>query len=162
MFSYQPTYSPATTAMLGCSVLTFSTLLCRLTDCFVAEEFPHLRGQTYLDHAGAGLYSKSQIDGVREELMSRLAGNPHSAPENAAVVEEARNLVLRHFNTDSRHYDVVFTSGATASIKEWLETNSVHITNRSWFLVVSRVVVGPCCRFAPMFDCSSCPTVVGG
>ena len=98
-------------------LLTFSTPLCRLTDCFVAEEFPHLRGQTYLDHAGAGLYSKSQIDGVREELMSRLAGNPHSAPENAAMVEEARNLVLRHFNTDSRHYDVVFTSGATASIK---------------------------------------------
>ena len=55
--------------------------------------------------------------------MSRLVGNPHSAPENAKVVEEARNLVLRHFNTDSRHYDVVFTSGATASIKEWLETN---------------------------------------
>ena len=57
--------------------------------------------------------------------MSRLVGNPHSAPENAEMVEEARNLVLRHFNTDSRHYDVVFTSGATASIKEWLETNSV-------------------------------------
>ena len=94
----------------------------RLTDCFVAEEFPHLKGQTYLDHAGAGLYSKSQIEGVREQLMSRLVGNPHSAPENAKMVEEARNLVLEHFNTDSRHYDVVFTSGATASIKEWHET----------------------------------------
>ena len=102
-----------------------SLLLSRLTESFLDEEFPHLEGRTYLDHAGAGLYSKSQIDGVRDQLMSRLAGNPHSAPENGEMVEEARGLVLRHFNTDSRNYDVVFTSGATASIKEWLETNSV-------------------------------------
>ena len=51
--------------------------------------------------------------------MVQLAGNPHSSAENADVVEEARNAVLHHFNTDNRHYDLIFTSGATAGIKEW-------------------------------------------
>ena len=58
-------------------------------------------------------------------LGQRLAGNPHTSPENAEAVEETRNVVLRHFNTDDTKYDVIFTSGATASIKERLEGTSV-------------------------------------
>ena len=53
--------------------------------------------------------------------MVQLAANPHSSAENAEMVEETRKAVLRHFNTDNRHYDLIFTSGATASIKDWLE-----------------------------------------
>merc|ERR1719300_2032514 len=49
--------------------------------------------------------------------MVQLAANPHSSAENAEMVEETRKAVLRHFNTDNRHYDLIFTSGATASIK---------------------------------------------
>ena len=79
----------------------------------------------YLDHAGASLYSKTQIEEVTQELGQRLAANPHTSPENAEAVEETRNVVLKHFNTDDTKYDVIFTSGATASIKERLEGTSV-------------------------------------
>ena len=92
---------------------------------FLAEEFPQLQDKIYLDHAGATLYSGTQIDQVRQELMGQLMGNPHSSADNHEMVEEARSLVLQHFNTDNRQYDVIFTSGATASIKEWLGTTKI-------------------------------------
>ena len=61
--------------------------------------------------------------------MVQLAANPHSSAENAEMVEETRKAVLRHFNTDNRHYDLIFTSGATASIKDWLEmVDKDHVT----------------------------------
>ena len=78
-------------------------------------------GVTYLDHAGATLYAKSQVEAHTIGLTANLYGNPHSqspsSQASTAAVDHVRDLVLRFFGTDSDHYDVVFTSGCTAALK---------------------------------------------
>lgn len=85
-----------------------------------------LTGVTYLDHAGTTLYSQSQLQAYHKELSTSLFGNPHSHSESSqltsTVVEETRDLILSHFNTDSDTYSVVFTAGSTASLKLLAET----------------------------------------
>lgn len=53
----------------------------------VEEEFPQLfeHEVTYLDHTGASLYSKSQIDAVHRELNATLLCNPHTNFGNLKV-----------------------------------------------------------------------------
>lgn len=55
------------------------------------------------------------------DLTSHLYGNPHSGSPSSQLstdtIEAVRELVLEHFNTDSTHYDVIFTSGCTAALK---------------------------------------------
>lgn len=74
-----------------------------------------------MDHAGTTLYAQSQLEACFKDLSSNLYGNPHSnnpsSSLSAEAIEEARELVLSHFNTDSDHYQVVFTSGCTESLK---------------------------------------------
>ena len=76
---------------------------------------------TYLDHAGAALYAKSQVEAHTAGLTANLYGNPHSqspsSQSSTAAVDHVRDLVLLFFGTDSDHYDVVFTSGCTAALK---------------------------------------------
>ena len=76
---------------------------------------------TYLDHAGATLYSKSQLEAHVTDLTTNLYGNPHtqspSSQTSSAAVDHARDSVLRFFGTESSRYDVVFTSGCTAALK---------------------------------------------
>ncbi|KAF1776937.1 Cyclophilin-like domain [Phytophthora cactorum] len=43
------------------------------------NEFPHMHGSVYLDHAGATMYSKTQLDAAFQELQGGLFTNPHSA-----------------------------------------------------------------------------------
>ena len=56
-----------------------------------------------------------------KDLTSHLYGNPHSGNPSSQLstdtIEGVRELVLRYFNTDSTHYDVIFTSGCTAALK---------------------------------------------
>ena len=56
-----------------------------------------------------------------KDLKTHLYGNPHSqnpsSQLSADAVDGIRELVLQHFNTDSSHYDVIFTSGCTAALK---------------------------------------------
>uniref|UniRef100_A0A1I8I378 Molybdenum cofactor sulfurase n=1 Tax=Macrostomum lignano TaxID=282301 RepID=A0A1I8I378_9PLAT len=84
-------------------------------------EFPQLNDYVYLDHAGATLYSERQLTRVMQELQSGLYGNPHTQARKSAhtsrLVEEARNSVLKHFNTSNQQHAVIFTSGATAAVK---------------------------------------------
>eukprot|EP00898_Chlorokybus_atmophyticus_P006297 jgi/Chlat1/6669/Chrsp49S06159 len=86
-----------------------------------AREFPQLKGVTYLDHAGATLYSATQLHAVHDELASNVLGNPHSQNDNgslsARLVEEARAKVLLFFNVSSNDYTCVFCAGATAALK---------------------------------------------
>eukprot|EP00753_Platysulcus_tardus_P021037 PLAT8594.1.p1 GENE.PLAT8594.1~~PLAT8594.1.p1 ORF type:complete len:800 (-),score=345.06 PLAT8594.1:852-3251(-) len=86
-----------------------------------SSDFPDGGGVTYLDHAGATLYRKSQIDAVAAELKERMFGNPHSqgpvSSDTAMAVEGVRLAVLRFFNASPSDYAVVFTSGATAALK---------------------------------------------
>eukprot|EP00949_MAST-11_sp_MAST-11-sp1_P001867 g1867.t1 len=78
-------------------------------------------GMVYLDHAGATLYTASQVRRQSERLLSGVYGNPHSsgpaAAKSALAAQRARNKVLAFFGVDSSQYSVVFTSGATASMK---------------------------------------------
>ena len=87
----------------------------------LSTEFPQLSGVTYLDHAGATIYSRSQLDKVTAELRDHLFFNPHTSgqAQNRAVktVADMRNLVLRHLHADPEEYSVIFTSGATAGMK---------------------------------------------
>ncbi len=81
---------------------------------------PHPPGVTYLDHAGATLYSSRQLEDHVKDLSSSLYSNPHSgSPSSAqttALVDSTREMVLRHFNTTSDQYKVVFTAGCTAAL----------------------------------------------
>lgn len=77
-------------------------------------------GVTYLDHAGAALYSSKQLQDHMEDLTSNLYSNPHSGSPSShrttSSIDATRELVLKHFNTDSNHFDVVFTSSCTAAL----------------------------------------------
>lgn len=77
-------------------------------------------GVTYLDHAGATLYSCKQLESYMQDLMSNLYSNPHShspsSKHTTALIDITRELVLRHFNTSPEHYDIIFTSGCTAAL----------------------------------------------
>ncbi|XP_065053693.1 molybdenum cofactor sulfurase-like [Rhopilema esculentum] len=83
-------------------------------------EFSRLTG-VYLDNIGATLYSKSQIENHLSDLNNNLFGNPHSgsscSQRSTDLIEEARNIVARHFNTTLEKHHVVFTSGATAALR---------------------------------------------
>lgn len=80
----------------------------------------------YLDHAGATIPSKSLLTAVFDELMVMSLGNPHSngkfSSKSDLLVNEARSSILKHFNISSSEYEIVFTAGATASIKMVAET----------------------------------------
>ncbi|KAK6604102.1 MOSC N-terminal beta barrel domain-containing protein [Botrytis cinerea] len=69
----------------------------RQVEVFREEEYPMMRGKTYLDHAGTTIYAKSLIDKFSKEMVENLYGNPHSASAQ------------RNFR--------VFTANATAAIK---------------------------------------------
>ncbi|GMF25310.1 unnamed protein product [Phytophthora lilii] len=88
-----------------------------------ANDFPQMRGSVYLDHAGATMYSKTQLDAAFQELQSGLFTNPHSAAGDAnaesttARIESVRRQVLAFFSASEEEYTLIFTSGATAALK---------------------------------------------
>ncbi|NP_001234144.1 molybdenum cofactor sulfurase [Solanum lycopersicum] len=86
-----------------------------------ATEFKRLNDTVYLDHAGATLYSESQMEAVFKDLNSTLYGNPHSQSTCSLATEDivgkARQQVLSFFNASPREYSCIFTSGATAALK---------------------------------------------
>ena len=51
----------------------------------ISEEFPNLGKITYLDHAGASLFAKSQLEGIHKELSENLLCNPHTNFGNSDV-----------------------------------------------------------------------------
>jgi len=73
----------------------------------------------YLDHAGAALPPQDLLDAVFADLSSssRFIGNPHSSSESSSRLDDARALVLHHFGASGADWDVVFTSGGTASLR---------------------------------------------
>lgn len=78
-------YGPDATC--SSSSTTTSPRTSRRIDRIRAQEFARLRGgphdhnaapaTTYLDHAGAALYSEQQLGCAFEELRSQLLSNPH-------------------------------------------------------------------------------------
>jgi molybdenum cofactor sulfurtransferase len=77
---------------------------------------------TYLDHAGCPLPGKSYLKSVYDELMSHTFANPHSAgsllsTQTDKMIEDTRIMILDYINADKNEYEVIFTSGATGSVK---------------------------------------------
>ncbi|XP_012536309.2 molybdenum cofactor sulfurase 3 [Monomorium pharaonis] len=87
----------------------------------LVNEFTRLEGECYVDHAGATLYSDSQIRNIGADLHGSLYANPHSIGVGSLstqdIIERMRYRILSHFNTNPDEYSVIFTSGATASLK---------------------------------------------
>uniref|UniRef100_F1KY37 Molybdenum cofactor sulfurase n=1 Tax=Ascaris suum TaxID=6253 RepID=F1KY37_ASCSU len=79
------------------------------------------KGRVYLDHAGATLPSESQLTAIGLDLLQMRLSNPHSRHPSSMrtrdIVDRARNRILRHFNTSSEQFHIVFTSNATHSLK---------------------------------------------
>ncbi|XP_020269187.1 molybdenum cofactor sulfurase isoform X2 [Asparagus officinalis] len=86
-----------------------------------ATEFKRLEGLVYLDHAGATLYSETQMESVAKDLTSNLYGNPHSQNDSSIatsdMISAARQKVLAYLNASPKEYKCIFTSGATAALK---------------------------------------------
>lgn len=55
-------------------------------------------------------------------LSSSIFSNPHTSKMTEDLVDQVRYKILSHFNTTIDEYSVVFTSGATASLKLIAET----------------------------------------
>ncbi len=74
----------------------------------------------YLDHAGATLYARSQVERSSDLLLGGVFGNPHSHSHSSHAATEAvrttRHTVLSFFNASHTHYSVVFTSGDPLSL----------------------------------------------
>ena len=55
-----------------------------------------------------------------KDLTSNLYSNPHSSSPSSSLttasIDSTRELVLSHFNTNSDHYEVIFTSGCTGAL----------------------------------------------
>lgn len=87
-------------------------------------------GITYLDHGGTTLASKSLMDSFCMQMKASVLSNPHSDASrpsfSALMVEQTRQKVLRLFNADPNHWDVVFTANATAAVKLVMECFAGH------------------------------------
>ncbi|XP_068654808.1 molybdenum cofactor sulfurase isoform X2 [Aristolochia californica] len=85
------------------------------------SEFRRLDGLVYLDHAGASLYSESQLESIFRDFKGNVYGNPHSQSDTSSatsdIVRAARQQVLDYCNAPSDAYRCIFTSGATAALK---------------------------------------------
>ncbi|EFN72786.1 Molybdenum cofactor sulfurase [Camponotus floridanus] len=101
--------------------LEFTPVYDDITTKFLQNEFARLKDECYVDHAGATLYSDTQIRKVGADLHGSLYANPHSIGIGSSmtqdIIERMRYRILSHFNTTPDEYSVIFTSGATASLK---------------------------------------------
>lgn len=93
-------------------------------------EYPQLKDQVYLDHAGAAIPSKSLLDNWRMEMLNSLYGNPHSvmSPASAAATNRINTIrsrikrfyydmiYYRHLDADHT-YQLIFTRNTTHSLK---------------------------------------------
>lgn len=79
------------------------------------------QGQVYLDYTGGGLYAESQLRYHIELLTGGVFGNPHSknltSMAMTALVEQAREYVLKYFNASADEYSVIFTLNSTGALK---------------------------------------------
>ncbi|KAJ5071083.1 molybdenum cofactor sulfurase [Anaeramoeba ignava] len=90
-------------------------------DDFASSEKEHLKGDVYLDYTGSAIYTKTLVDEITSDWKINFYSNVHSRSTSSVRTEEQiqtiRRLVLEWFNTSDEEYSVIFTSGATASLK---------------------------------------------
>ncbi|XP_055304058.1 molybdenum cofactor sulfurase 3 [Sitodiplosis mosellana] len=100
----------------------------------IARNFQRLKDIHYLDHAGATQYAEQQMQQVYSNLVSNVYCNPHTSKMTEDLIDQVRYKVLEWFNTTSDEYSVIFTSGATASLKLVAETFDFDDENTGSFL----------------------------
>ncbi|OWR51340.1 molybdenum cofactor sulfurase [Danaus plexippus plexippus] len=88
----------------------------------IRNEFTHLGDKCYLENAGTALYPQIQLKKINEDLLNNVYLNPHSDKYTRDCIEQIRNRVLKHFNTNSSAYTLIFTSGTTQSLKLVVES----------------------------------------
>lgn len=71
---------------------------------------------------------------IYSNLVSNVYCNPHTSKMTEDLVDQVRYKILKSFNTTSDEYSVIFTSGATASLKLVAETFDFDDTSTSSFL----------------------------
>lgn len=101
------------------------------TDAFSrCHEFPALQDAVYLDHAGATLVSRSQLEAHQRDIFSNIYGNPHSRSPSSQLttdaIDQIRYRILQFFGTSTEEYSVIFTSGCTAALKLVAESFDYH------------------------------------
>lgn len=72
---------------------------------------------SYLDHAGATQPSRRFLQDFFDDLLLHPLGNPHSDFNSEILIQRTRSDILSFVTADPDEYSVIFTSGATASIK---------------------------------------------
>lgn len=97
-------------------------------------EYPTLRYNIYLDHAGSTVYARSLIRSYASDLETNLYGNPHSDNTPSRVcgarVDAIRLQLLHFFGASPEDFDLVFTANATAAIKLVGECMAQHGNSR--------------------------------
>lgn len=88
----------------------------------------------YLDHAGATQYAEQQMQQIYSDLVSNVHCNPHTSKVTEDIIDQVRYKILKWFNTTTDEYSVIFTSGATASLKLVAETFDFEDASTSSFL----------------------------
>uniref|UniRef100_A0A0K8T8L6 Aminotransferase class V domain-containing protein n=1 Tax=Lygus hesperus TaxID=30085 RepID=A0A0K8T8L6_LYGHE len=100
---------------------TCEDVFSRETSERIRREFQRLGDLCYLDQTSCALYSDSYIEKSLKDLSSNVYCNPHSSSTVSKhctdSIDQVRFRILQHFNTDVDEYSVIFTSGATDSIK---------------------------------------------
>jgi selenocysteine lyase/cysteine desulfurase len=88
-----------------------------------AAEYSYLDsgGHVYLDYTGAGLAADAQLRAHTGRLRGGYFGNPHSenpaSAASTALIEQARQTVLRYFRAAPDEYAVIFTQNATGACR---------------------------------------------
>lgn len=59
---------------------------------------------------------------IYADLVSNVYANPHTSKITEDLIDQVRFKILSGFNTTSNEYSVIFTAGATASLKLLAET----------------------------------------
>ena len=77
-----------------------------------SRELERFSSHTYADNAGAGLYQKSQITEIHDDLIRNAYGNVHSRNPSARLTDkrlnEARDLIYKFFNIDKSIEDIKY------------------------------------------------------
>lgn len=60
--------------------------------------------------------------------------NPHTSKTTEDLIDQVRYKIVNHFNTTTDEYSVIFTSGATASLKLLAETFDFGSSGNGWFM----------------------------
>ncbi|XP_066247103.1 molybdenum cofactor sulfurase 2 isoform X1 [Euwallacea similis] len=96
----------------------------------IKADFDRLKGSCYLDHAGATLYSEKQLQAIFADLSKNIYSNPHarstSSETTIDIIDIVRYRILKFFKASPEEYSVIFTSGATQSLKLIAESFSFH------------------------------------